>query len=478
MAVQVVSVTSISDLKAVDPVLNNTVIVTHNGRGGQFVWRTSTELQGKVSRPLPMGGQFKIKAANNRVVSQHPHGLLTGQSVCATTATGNVSANRPYFVAVSSPTEFHLADSFAAANNGTYITLGADNVISLSRMMDPIEGVYVIRNGGAVDGSAGAWARSDYLDGADIEIRWFGAVADAIADDTPAFFFALDLCEKQPSAGGVVRAGQGLFRITSKLRIGSRTTLRGSTMYASVMYFGSEIISGNLIELGPDNCVGEDGNLVFPPLFGQYVFGARIEDFDIKGGALYRNELSAIIYTQGAHQPSGLLRCFIRDVVTIGVFWDKGLGGPANFSIEHCDIEAAPVSTPSGIPKVGLYCNGAGAVVDVDTVNVQGSDLAKFDAGILMDADNLSARGLHFENCLTGVSFRQNLDTPRWNVVEGATGHSTVPVLINRASTNKNTLTAMGVSNISSAAIGLTVIRDNGVALYSDTAVPLAVLTL
>ena len=121
--------------------------------------------------------------------------------------------------------------------------------------------------------------------------------------------------------------------------------------------------------------------------------------------------------------------------------------------------------------KVGIDCNAGGAVINVDTCNIQGDATNRFDYGIRMENEVLNARGLHFEISVIGISCAQNDSVVRGNTVIDATGNSTVDYLIARSNVSGNTLTAINVGNQSSAATGLVVIRSNGVNDYSDTTV-------
>jgi len=229
--------------------------------------------------------------------------------------------------------------------------------------------------------------------------------------------------------------------------------------------------SGNCIDLGPSNAIDVNGEPIWS-YNGSYVFGSTIEEMNINGGNIYRGADKAVVYTQGAHQPSRIQNCWIRGVVSYGVHWDQGLGGPANFDISGTDVEAGTTNPMTGT-KTGIMVSGGGAVVKLDKVNVQGAGGgSNFVTGIHCFDDNVVGENLHFEYCDTGYLASQNVaNSKRANTLINVTGHSSVPRLINRTNPTGNSLVCINVSNQSTATTGLVVIRDNGTDVVSDTVV-------
>lgn len=461
-------VASVVDLRALNTSAYSRAHVFSDLDGGIFAWDSSDlSASGAVSRPCCTSSAV---SSSTGIITATAHKLLSRQAVCVTTAENGLATETVYYVIKVDDDSFKLASSFANAVAGTAITLTGTTNITVHRLMDPLQGVYVIPTGASITGSDGAWTRSDYIKNYDLNVGWWGAKGDATTDDTAAFFFMLDFCEKQLRGGqngGRCYVPKGFYKLTSMLRVGTWTTLQGAGMYCSTLWFTTDYTAGNCIELGPDNCVGADGNSVFG-YFGSYTFGTLIFDLDIKGDEVYRGFSKAIVYTQGAHQPSGLYRCFVRDVVSYGIYWDKANGGPANFTISHCDIQGANL-IPSTGTKEGIVCNGAAAIIDIDTCNIQGDSTNYFDKGISMYEDNLTSRGLHFECCTIGLSSEQNnSDYVLSSSVVGATSSGTTPTLIKRANSARNKLVVVNAFAQSIATTGLKVIDNDGTVVATD----------
>lgn len=446
-------------LSAVDLSRYNTAFLNSARIGGMFVWEGADHAaNGNVSRPV---GTTTAVDTGTETCTIVDHKLLTGQAVCVNSDVNGLIAGTIYFVNRVSDDTLRLSSTFDGAFAGTsLVNLTGNTNFALRRLMDPLQAIYVIPSGGSIDGSNGAWVRGEYLDTYEPWAHWFGAVGDAVANDTAPIFFMLDFTEKQFRSsrfGGRCHLSKGTFNFTRQLRIGNMTTVKGAGQYVSTLAPSSSLTSGHTIILGPDNTVDKDGASVFG-FFGSYVFGTILEDLDIKGGNIYRGNDTALVYTEGAHQPSGIYRCAIREVVSFGVFYDKGNGGPANFVIANTDVEAGTTNPTVG-SKIGIMLNGAGAIIDLDTVNVQGGT-STFAVAIDARKDNVSARAIHIENATVGYRVAQNESQPRINVIDGITGHSTVPTLVQRPITGNGQLVVNGALNQSLATTGLKIIDD------------------
>jgi len=466
-------VVTYANIPSVDRVKYNTLFATTPGRGGLFIWEaTDFAANGYVSRPI---GTTTAVNSGTGVCTLANHRLLTGQAVCVTTAANGLTTETIYYVIVTDANNFRLCSTFANSypQNNVSVTLTGTTNFTIRRLMDPYQAIYVIPTGGSITGANGAWTRHEYLCKGPIKTSWWGVNGrdPTNVDDTFGFFFALDFAEKdiRTGLGGTVEVGKGQFSIRRMLRIGQRTIFRGQATYSTSLFFHSTITTGNCIELGPDNAV-DGSNVPIFNHFGSYVFAASIEEMDINGGNIYRGADKAVIYTQADHQPARLKNLWIRGVVSYGVHWDQGLGGPANFELDGVDIGAG-TTVPTVGTKTGVMLTGAGALVKLRKVNVQGG-ASTFAVGVAVTKDHLHADDVHFENCTTGFICSQNETLSRGNTLINVTGHSTVPTLINRTNPTKNSLICINVYNASTAVTGLVVIRDNGTNKATDALVP------
>ena len=298
-----------------------------------------------------------------------------------------------------------------------------------------------------------------------VSVKDFGAVGDAVTDDTAAIQAAINYLEQQSGRGGIAFVPRGQYLCTNKIRIGSFVTLRGENDYSSSLFWNSTYTSGNCIELGPNQSGTGNPN---------YVFGARLENLYLIGQNVDRGALAAMVYTQGAHQFSGLFNVWINNFRNIGVYYDQGLGGPACFQMHGVELQGG-VTAPASGSTIGVLSNGAGAVIDAQMVICQGDASNLMSSGINMTKDNLNLSGGHFENCSVGILLQQNETSIRVNGLNGVTGHSTVPTLIQIAATNNLSYSISNSSNVTVSTVTLTFLEDlkNAVTLsaYQGTSV-------
>ncbi len=284
-----------------------------------------------------------------------------------------------------------------------------------------------------------------------VSVKDFGAVGDGVADDTAAIQAAIDYLEIQSIRGGVAFVPRGQYRCTGKIRIGQFVVLRGENDFSSSLFWDSTYTSGNCIELGPNQ--SGIGNPT-------YVFGARIEHLYMTGMDVDRGATAAMVYTQGAHQFSGLFNVFINNFRNVGVYYDQGLGGPACFQLHGVELQGAATAPASGT-TIGVWANGAGAVIDAAMLICQGTATNLMSSGIRMTKDNLNLSGGHFENCTIGINLEQNETAIRTNGIHGVTGHNTVATLIDVDATSNLSYSISHTSNVTIAGVTLTLLADN-----------------
>ena len=284
-----------------------------------------------------------------------------------------------------------------------------------------------------------------------VSVKDFGAKGDAVTDDTAAIQAAINYLEQQSGGGGIAFVPRGQYRCTNKIRIGSFVTLRGENNYSSSLFWDSTYTSGNCIELGP-NQSGTGAST--------YVFGARLENLYLIGQNVDRGATAAMVYTQGAHQFSGLFNVWINNFRNVGVYYDQGLGGPACFQLYGVELQGSATAPASG-STIGIWANGAGAVIDAQMVLCQGAPSNPMSSGIRMTKDNLNLSGGHFEYCTIGINLEQNETSICTNGIHGVTGHNSVATLIDVDATSNLSYSISHTSNVTIAAVTLTLLADN-----------------
>jgi hypothetical protein len=126
-----------------------------------------------------------------------------------------------YYVIYASSSTFKLATSRANALAGTAVDLTATTNLTLKRILDDLEAIYVVPTGSARDGSQGAWVRKF---SGPLDVRWFGAAVDGSTDDQEALQAALDYAAAIGS--GLYDGGYGHVRLPAgTLALGSSIDL-------------------------------------------------------------------------------------------------------------------------------------------------------------------------------------------------------------------------------------------------------------
>lgn len=180
------SVADIPALRNLSTTGSSTAQVRDLNRGGTFQ-RDASDLSSKL-----VNRTITSTAVNSSTdtITLVAHGLNTGEGVFVTASVDGLTANTVYYAIRLTADTFKLATTFANARAGTAIDLTGTTNLTVKRLTDPRQGIYVISTGQALDGSQGAWVRQ-YFGLANV--RWFGATGDGVTDDTGALTAATDL---------------------------------------------------------------------------------------------------------------------------------------------------------------------------------------------------------------------------------------------------------------------------------------------
>lgn len=177
------SVPTYAALRALSKTRYTTALVTDAKRGGNFE-RSNADLSATLSN---LSVTSTAVDSSTDIVTKTAHGMATGDAVIATTTVNGLALNTVYYVINLSSSTFALATSLANARAGTKFNLTGTTNFTVKRLIDPLQGVYVIATGDALDGSNGAWVRRWSVTA---DVFWWGAVGDGVADDTAAIQFA------------------------------------------------------------------------------------------------------------------------------------------------------------------------------------------------------------------------------------------------------------------------------------------------
>jgi hypothetical protein len=330
------------------------------------------------------------------------------------------------------------------------------NIISPTVPWDGAEAnlaAYIAKTGETDAAGSGCWVHKN-LRGNEYNVLQWGAKNDATTNGANDAMIQplLDYIEASVGGGygGIVNFPRGNYRFSIYFNVRDRTTLRGEGTSATILQFlGTSV--GNCITLGPTG-----PNHPLNPN-GHWVFGVRLENLAVSGGNAYKGLDRALIYTDGAHEHSGLFNVVLRDFVNFGVHYATGNGGPALFEVSDVEIYGSDTAPTSGT-KRGISCNAGGALILVRHATITGGGTHKLAQGIAMLKDNLIAQGVHFENTSVGISLSQtDAASPRVNVLAGVTGNSTVGTsgLVDIASGFEGSVSAHGLINKSLSTTGL-----------------------
>lgn len=167
------TVDDIAALKEVDNARYTTAVVRDASKRGVFTW-SGADLSATLA---PASVTSTAVDSGTETITKTAHGLYTTDAVISTTSVNGLTAGTIYYVIRVTADTFRLASSHANAISGTAFNLTGTTNFTVKRLADPLGGVYVIKTGGAVDGSTGAWVRQ--YEGAET-LTWWGTDAAAL----------------------------------------------------------------------------------------------------------------------------------------------------------------------------------------------------------------------------------------------------------------------------------------------------------
>ena len=237
------------------------------------------------------------------------------------------------------------------------------------------------------------------LGGDVVSVKDFGAVGDGVTDDTAAIQAAIDHAQDITigrAAGAEVFMPTGHYIISSTIILRDKVSLRGngnrSTFVQAKSTFTDLYMFRAYDEPNPTTS-----------MFGTFLQDMQIDfnDLDING--------SAAVYAQAWQENSGLRRVVITGWRDTGVKITDGFGGAASLVFEDVEMFS---SVDGGL--IGINCeeisSTGGFFLEVLQCTIAGNATNKLNECIRIAQDTLYSSGLHFEQCINGVSLYNGAD--------------------------------------------------------------------
>ncbi|HCL3802118.1 TPA: hypothetical protein N2B48_006220, partial [Pseudomonas aeruginosa] len=181
----------------------------------------------------------------------------------------------------------------------------AGNVISPTVPWDGLESTfaaYIAKTGETEPSALGCWVLVPEH-GREFNVLQWGAKNNATVNGANDAMIQplLNYVEgaKSGGFGGVVNFPKGTYRFNTYFNVRDRTAIRGEGTHATIIQFPGSAV-GNCITLGPTG----PNHPINPN--GHWVFGARLENLAISCSNVYKGSERSVVYTDGAHEHSGL----------------------------------------------------------------------------------------------------------------------------------------------------------------------------
>jgi len=150
--------TTLAGLTALDTTKDQLAYVTSNGFEDWYDW-TGADLS---TRTVIQSVTTTTVVAATNICTKVSHLLSVGSGVVVTTAVNGLALNTVYWVRIIDADTFTLHPTLVDAINNTNIfDLTGSTNFTLKQLRDPAQAVYIIKPGGQLDGSTGAWVRAN-----------------------------------------------------------------------------------------------------------------------------------------------------------------------------------------------------------------------------------------------------------------------------------------------------------------------------
>lgn len=392
MAVPALSL-SLASAQAVVPENEPVIIVRDGMRDGFFFW-DSSNLASKVIHNTVTTTAVN---ASTDVCTLASHGFMTGNAVYTATAVDGLTANTPYYVVRVDANTFKLAATITNAFAGTAVDLTAATNITLKRLSDPLQTVFIIPTALAIDGSQGAYVRDGYI----LTPQMFGAKADYGQTNTNdhnaiQLWFQTLLCLDDFGYSGVLHGryylSQNLILQPTELSSESRgLCIRVATRNHDGFYFANN----TRFEMSNPNAAGLffitfeayiSGNISSSQMvtIGNGDFSDAYNSCDIDLIANNAGTSSIVIVINAAHQSRFK---FVANGNASGRPVANGGAGPSSTvgvwlrQVQFCHFSLAAGNSGTGLHMGDGYClgNTFDGTLDIEEV----------DIGVLIDTTNI-----------------------------------------------------------------------------------------
>lgn len=216
-------VTTTALIKGVNTSRYNTVYCNHANQYGVFKWLSGDQSSKLVTRTIT---STAFSDASDTFTLTN-HGLHSMEPVTPSANVNGLFTTSVYYIVRVDANTFKIATSIANARSGTGAVLTITTNVTLYRLKDPIQGVYVTPTGSPITGTSGCWERQTDT----YNVRMLGAVGNNSTDDLDAFQHASNF-------GGFWHLEAKSYRITNGISYYQNGYgLIGQGMYKSVINY-------------------------------------------------------------------------------------------------------------------------------------------------------------------------------------------------------------------------------------------------
>lgn len=253
-------------------------------------------------------------------------------------------------------------------------------------------------------GSQGRWKRAWE---SSVNVKWFGAKGDGVADDTAAIQAAIDnaaMGTTSESKGGV-RLPPGTYLVSSQIVVKNKVELRGAGKRATVIKATNTFPSGTaVVRLGATS--------------EELVFDCALHDLGVDCNGVAG---SIGVYSQVAQEGSGLFNCQVIAFINKGIYFNQCSG----VSLSNVEVLTwLPVDAVS----IGIHIVQNALSVRIERVTVVGPSTGnKLASCVRVSGSWVSLLDCHFEQGTTGLYLDQLAQATVVNVV----GHNTLQNSVN-----------------------------------------------
>lgn len=386
--------TSTNDLRNVDTTLVSRAYVSQDGRGGSFDW-VGNDLSSLLAH---VGGTTTSVNSATDTCTLAGHNLWTARAFILNTSVNGLTANTIYYSIRVDDNNFKVATSFENAHDGIAVNLTGTTNFSYRRLLDPLQGVYVIPNGFPIDGSQGAWVRM--RSNQDVSAHWFGFEAknnaaknDAAALQAAFYFagFAFNL-----GAGAKVSMDTGIAYLGETIYAPNRVSFSGQSGRGSILRPHSSFTQQRMFHNINTNLLGNETST-------SSTFAVRWTDCYIDARGYNMQE---VFYAEAWQETSGMERVLLQydGTTRYGLHLVNGWGGASYVLLRDVEVFANSTNVLAAGIKISEVSAIGGFMLNLTGCSIVGSPANLLPNCILFDKDSSVISTLHVEHCVNAIT--------------------------------------------------------------------------